>query len=517
MKTTTSKVVLGANVPLTNVDVLSGSNEKAADNTPQVSKWKLTIICTVLCLVNFLNNLDSIIVATAIPRITDEFDSLNDIGWYGTMYVLAICAIQLPFGKLYQLCESKTVFLSALFIFEIGSTVCGSARSSTMLIIGRLIAGFGAAGLMNGMLTILSALIPLDRRPRLTGLVVGLSLTGLVLGPLIGGALTEHASWRWCFYINLPVGAIAFASLVFIRVPNGQREDSKSMTISQKMIRLDLVGCVLFAGSTAMLIVALQEGGVNYTWGHYRIVMLIVGSSFGFLCFFPCWQHYRGENAMLPLRILKIRIVACTVVANTMMSGAAYSSGYYLPIWFQVVKNASPTTSGVYTLPNIISQMLATIITGSLVSWSGQSTLFMIGGVAVMLTGTGLYTILNMNSVVAAFAGFQIIQGIGRGMSVLQPVTTIQANLSKEDEPIGSAMTIFTMNFGPAIFIALGQTVLQNQLGGALRQYAPTVDAEKVINVGATNFRDVVDLSQVESVMAAYNAAIIPTFVSGPY
>ena len=168
------------------------------------STSKLLIINLASCLAVLCVALDNTIIATAIPRITDQFHALDDVGWYGSSYLLTTCAFQLLFGKFYSQFNVKWVFLSALALFEVGSLICGAAPNSTALIVGRAIAGLGSAGIFSGAQIICAYTVPLEKRAIYTGLIGGTYGISSVIGPLLGGAFTTHATWRWCFYINLP-------------------------------------------------------------------------------------------------------------------------------------------------------------------------------------------------------------------------------------------------------------------------------------------------------------------------
>ena len=210
----------------------------------------------------FLVSLDRLIVTTAIPAITNEFDSLPDVGWYGSAYLLTSCAFQLLFGKLYRFYPIRAVYAISVLLFEIGSALCGAAPSSVAFILGRAIQGVGSAGIFSGGIVVIVYAVPLHRRPFWQGMIGAVFGVSSVLGPLVGGAFTSNVTWRWCFYINLPFGGVALAIILFLlRIPARPETNAPTKT---KLSQLDAPGTLALLPAVVSILLALEWGGLTY-------------------------------------------------------------------------------------------------------------------------------------------------------------------------------------------------------------------------------------------------------------
>jgi MFS family permease len=243
--------------------------------------------------------------------------------------------------------------------------LCGVATSSTMLIVGRAVAGMGSSGLMNGGMTIVANVVPLQRRPSLTGFMMGFSQMGIITGPLVGGALTEYSTWRWCFYLNLPIGAVVAVFLAMLDIPDHIEKPPAMSVLPNLHHELDLLGFALFAPAAIQLLLALQYGGNEYAWNSATVIGLFCGAGATFLVWLA-WDWHKGDNALIPLRMIQKRAVwSGSSVQFTLMS-TMFTAAYFMPIYFQAIKGVSPSMSGVYLLPSILTQLIFGVGSGVL-------------------------------------------------------------------------------------------------------------------------------------------------------
>ncbi|KIW02542.1 uncharacterized protein PV09_05998 [Verruconis gallopava] len=493
------------------------AEEQPNMETSYITGIKLWSMLASLVLVFFLLLLDMSIVATAIPKITSQFHSLHDVGWYGSAYLLSNCVLQPLTGKIYVRFSTKRTFIAFFGLFEFGSLVCGLSQSSKMLITGRAIAGMGSSGLMNGGIQMCYLAIPAHRRPMIMGVLMSCSQLGVLCGPLLGGLLTEYSSWRWCFYINLPIGALATIAMVFVNVPKALTKEMATNVEDQKsrikflLYDLDIAGFALFASFSVMVVLALQWGGVDYAWSSATIIGLFVGGGCSLLIF-AVHQYRLGDSAMFPWSVVRQRVVWSSMVTMFFFFGSQIIGNYFLPIYFQTIRNASPAMSGVYTLPSIFSMMAASVGSGALLSRWGYYLPWVMASAILAAVGNGLLSSLGLHTSTVRWVWYQIILGFGRGCGMQMTIVAVQTNLPPTTVPIGQAMIIFEQYFGGALFLAIAQALFNGKLDMGLTEYAPHVDAQSVIHAGASRVRDIVSSDDLSGVLLAYSKAINSNF-----
>ncbi|KAF2877682.1 major facilitator superfamily domain-containing protein [Massariosphaeria phaeospora] len=462
------------------------------DPENEVKGVPLLILHTALCIATFLTGL-----VRSIPRTL--------------LYVNMgrRCATQPLAGKMYVLFPKKTIFLGYLAIFEIGSLICALAASSRTLIVGRAITGLGASGIFAGSLVVITTIMPLHKRPIWQGTLNATFGIASIVGPVLGGALTEGVSWRWCFYINLPIGG--FAAAVIVILLHLKPAATEKVPLMQKLKGLDGFGFCLFAGSVTMLLLALQWGGHAYRWGSSTTIGLFVG--FGItLPAFVAWQLYLGPHALIPPSIMKNRNIILLFLGALFANGPFQTIIYYLPIWFQVL-GASPTSSAVKYLPTVITDVFTSLISGAIVMKTGHWKPFLLFGNAVISIGSGLLTTLHPGTSSSTWIGYQILVGMGYPLVINMSLTAqgqlgVQASLPPDIVHIGSTTLLFGMSISCAISLAIGQAVFQLQLTEYLARSVDPDTVNSVLSNGATHLASFVRPGDLMTVLEGYSQAL---------
>ena len=352
--------------------------------------------------------------------------------------------------------------------------------------------------------------IPLHKRPLFQGVFGSVFGISSICGPLIGGVFTTKVSWRWCFYLNLPIGAVVVAVILLIlKTPPSNNKDS----FKQQFMKLDPWGTAAFLPGIVCLLLALQWGGTTYPWANARIIVLFILAGI-LLSIFVVLQFRGGEFATVPIHIIKQRSVASGVYFSTLSSGSMMVTIYYLPVWFQAIKDVSAVHSGIDTLPIVMSLVFASVLSGAITAKSGYYTGQLIACSFIMSVGAGMLTTLTPDTNHSKWFAYEFLYGFGLGLGMQQAGMAAQTTLAKKDVMTGVSLMFFFQGIGGSIFISAAQTVFTHSLITKLGSFA-NITPDMIVKIGATELKNLIPAQFLPQVLIAYNSALSDVFKVG--
>ncbi|MEU2558291.1 MFS transporter [Streptomyces longispororuber] len=449
--------------------------------------------------------LDQTIVSTALPTIVSDLGGMEHLSWVVTAYLLAATAATPLWGKLGDQYGRKRLFQSAIVIFLVGSALCGAAQNMGELIAFRALQGLGGGGLMVLSMAIVGDLVSPRDRGRYQGLFGAVFGATSVLGPLLGGLFTQHLSWRWVFYVNLPVGAVALAVIaVALRIPARTARHT-----------IDYLGTFLIASVATCFVLVASLGGTTWPWGSPRIIGLAVLGVVLTACFVAVER--RAAEPVIPLRLFRVRTFTLSAVISFVVGFAMFGAMTYLPTFLQVVQGVSPTMSGVHMLPMVVGMLIASTGSGQIVSRTGRWKVFPVAGTGITALGLLLLHQLKPDSPTAEMSAYFFVFGFGLGLVMQVLVLIVQNAVGYEDLGVATSGATFFRSIGASFGVAVFGTVFTNRLGDKLAAFLGGRDLPPGVTVDSLKAdpRGIAELPATlrPGVVSAYASSITDVFL----
>jgi EmrB/QacA subfamily drug resistance transporter len=440
----------------------AGGNSASPD--PSIGmRREVLVVLPGLLLAIMLAMLDQLIVGTALPRIVGDLGGVAHLSWVVTAYVLASTITTPLYGKLGDMYGRKRLFITAIVIFLAGSALAGLSQSMAELIMFRAIQGLGAGGLMVSAIAIIGDLVSPRERGQYMGYIMAVMMIATIGGPLLGGWITDSFSWRWIFYINLPIGGVALAYLAAtLKLPRRRVQH-----------RVDYLGAVVLAIAATAIVLGATWGGTQYAWASPQILGLIAVSVSAVAAFLMI--EARAVEPILPLRIFRNRNFSLVSSLSFLAGLSMFGAITFLPLYQQTVQGASPTISGLLLTPMMVGVMITSLIAGQITTRTGRYRALPILGSAGMTLGMYLLSLLGVNTSRVTSGLYMVVLGLGMGFLMQMTTLLAQNSVHPADIGVASSSRLFFQQIGGSIGVAAFGAVFARRLQDALSAVSPGV------------------------------------------
>ncbi|MFD1111058.1 MDR family MFS transporter [Pseudoroseomonas ludipueritiae] len=468
---------------------------------PGLTRGPVRIVMAGALLTMCLAALDQNIVNTALPRMVGDLGGMAHISWVVTAFMLCSTVTTPLYGKLSDLYGRRRLFFVAILLFLAGSFASGAAQSMGQLIAFRALQGLGAGGLLVLAQAAVGDVVSPRQRPRYQGLFTGTFALASVAGPLLGGFITEALSWRWVFYVNLPIGGLALVLIAAGLKPQGNRVAR----------RIDYAGTVLLAGATAALLLLLAWGGTEFPWASAETAGMAALCLLLFALFL--WRETKAEEPLIRLSLFRNPIYARGVAVGGMMVFAMMGSTVFLPLYFQMVLGMTPARAGMMLLPQVVGMVLTSVIGGRIVSRIGRNKPFLVA--ALVLEAVALASLALLAYVAAPPATFLVsmgLLGLGMGMGMPNLTTAVQNAVAHKELGAATGAMTFARSLGGAVGVATSGAIMAQRLLSASREVGAGVDMGAITEHGLQALAHLAPAQQA-AVAAAYRTALTGCFL----
>ncbi|KAJ0124362.1 MFS-type transporter YusP [Diaporthe amygdali] len=461
-------------------------NDRSAEHSDETAPerpargWQFWGIIVSMQLISMLSALDTSAVSTAMPSILEDLGRSDGWMWIANAYFLTMTAFQPLFGQASNIYGRRSTTMLATFLFAVGSAVCGSARNLGALIAGRAIQGAGGGAISILIEINVADLVPLRERPQFMSIVLIAYTVAVCIGPVVGGALAQHASWRWIFYLNLPVCAVALAAL-FVFLRTRYRKD----TVGNSLKRVDLGGNALLVASVVAVLIALMWGGTQFSWSSFRTVVPLVLGLVGIGAFIWLESTTIIPEPTMPLRLFSNRTSLGAFGISSLHAMLTNFLTYFLPIYFQGVRSTGPTQSGVNLLPLPFVTMPFAILGGWATTKWGRYRPSFFAGMGLLAICFGLLSRLNKNTSTAYWASVECIGAAGLGAMVTTTWPAVQAPLEEVDQAISTAAWGFVRSFGGVWGVAIPAATFNSRVNQLVTNISDPSIREQLLDGGA--------------------------------
>ncbi|KAL5089079.1 hypothetical protein Trisim1_005936 [Trichoderma cf. simile WF8] len=439
------------------------------------------LIFVAISCVTFLVALDTSIISTALPTITAKLNSGELYVWIINSYLLAATTSAPLFGQAADIFGRRAATVASLLLFAAGSAISGAATSTGMLIAGRTIQGFGGGGIATLSEVVVCDLVSLRERGQYAGIISSVWAIAAVVGPIIGGAFTQNVTWRWIFYLNLPISGVTLALVLVLLKMRNPRQG----TIMERLACVDWAGYAILTASVTAMLLALTWGGTIHAWSSWRTIVPLVLGFVGLLGFFAYEAAPWVKEPVMPLRLFGNRTAAATLAISFVHSVLLFWICYFLPVYFQAVLNATPARSAVMLFPIATTTAPAGIISGVMITKTGRYRRWHYIGFSLMAIGCGLFTLLDEHSSTGRWVGFQIIFGFGCGFVFTSCLPAILASLPESEVALATATWTFLRNLGSIWGVAIPSAIFNAHADKIARTVSDASLRELLLHGGA--------------------------------